>query len=207
MSRLTATACLILLPMLALAETTPPISLFPALTSCQAARAQYPTGAAYAAHFRDRAAQTHDGVAEFCLSFMPTDPTEALRWLEQSATKGLPEAQLLLGSAYEVGHGVPQDPKKAWAWYSAAAHHDFGPAQYELAAILYSGQRLGHAHNYAHALFWAELAASHHVPDAKELREVLRSLVPPAQQTAIRQAVTTWKATHQKPSQPERRQS
>lgn len=171
-------------------------SLFPALARCQAARAAYPTGSHYADHFQALAQETTDGFAEFCLSFMPNDPHQAIGWLEQAAQKGLPEAQLLLATAYELGHRVEVDPRQAWYWYQAAAHKNFGPAQYEVAAILYGGTRLGQSQDFAKALFWAELAAYNRVPQATELRDILLKLVAPDEAAAIRHAVRSWLNQH-----------
>ncbi len=45
---------------------------------------------------------------------------EAARWYEQAARAGLTSAQVLLGSMYLDGRGVPRDAVRAYAWLHRA---------------------------------------------------------------------------------------
>jgi TPR repeat protein len=46
--------------------------------------------------------------------------SEAARWYEQAARAGLTAAQVLLGSMYIDGRGVPRDAVRAYAWLHRA---------------------------------------------------------------------------------------
>jgi hypothetical protein len=48
------------------------------------------------------------------------EPRRALRWYEQAAKAGMPEAQVLLGTLYAKGIGAPADLVRAYAWLSLA---------------------------------------------------------------------------------------
>ena len=45
---------------------------------------------------------------------------QAARWYEQAARAGLTSAQVLLGSMYIDGRGVPRDGTLAYAWFNRA---------------------------------------------------------------------------------------
>ena len=142
-------------------------------------------------------AQQQDALAEFCLSFMP-DPRNAYAafyWLQQSATHGLPDAQLLMGTAYETGMWTDVDPSQALAWFTRAAEQNFGPAQFELGAIYYEG-RLGLKPDHQESLFWITLADHRQIPEAQELRAALERTVVTQEREIVRQRVQTWYRTH-----------
>jgi len=123
-------------------------------------------------------AQQQDPLAEFCLSLVP-DPRNArapFQWLQQSAQHGLPEAQLLMATAYETGMWTDPDPQQALVWFTQAARQGFALAQFELAAIHFEG-RLGVQPNLPESLFWATLADEHQIPEARELRASLERAV------------------------------
>ena len=42
---------------------------------------------------------------------------EATRWFRKAADLGFPDAQLMLGSAYDAGKGVAKDSVEAARWY------------------------------------------------------------------------------------------
>ncbi len=138
-------------------------------------------------------AQQQDPLAEFCLSLVP-DPRNKLapfQWLQQSAKHGLPEAQLLMGTAYETGMWTTPDPQQALDWFTLAARQDFGLAQFELAAIHFEG-RLGVQPNLLESLFWATLADEHKIPEAHELRASLERALNPGQKQMVRRRLQEW---------------
>ena len=49
------------------------------------------------------------------------EPASAVPWYEQAASAGLTEAQILLGTIYARGTGVPRDLVRAYAWLHRAA--------------------------------------------------------------------------------------
>ncbi|GJL61683.1 MAG: hypothetical protein NPIRA04_03370 [Nitrospirales bacterium] len=145
-------------------------------------------------------AQQQDPLAEFCLSLVP-DPRDALapfQWLAQSAKHGLPEAQLLMGTAYETGMWTDPDPQQALVWFTHAAQKDFGLAQFELAAIHFEG-RLGIQPNLPESLFWATLADEHKIPEAQELRASLERALKPRQQQMVRLRLQEWHSSLSRP--------
>ena len=48
-------------------------------------------------------------------------PGESVPWYEQAAQAGVTEAQVLLGTIYARGSGVPRDLVRAYAWLHKAA--------------------------------------------------------------------------------------
>ena len=145
-------------------------------------------------------AQQQDPLAEFCLSLVP-DPRNKLapfQWLQQSAKHGLPDAQLLMGTAYETGMWTDPDPRQALIWFTQAARQDFPLAQFELAAIHFEG-RLGIQPNLPESLFWATLADGHKIPEAQELRASLERALNPGQQHMVRRRLQEWYALNSKP--------
>src|SRR5260370_39686622 len=65
------------------------------------------------------------------------DLAMAAAWLERAARGGLAPAQFRLGSMYEKGAGVKQDPAQARRLYVAAAGKGHAKALHNL-AVLYS---------------------------------------------------------------------
>lgn len=70
------------------------------------------------------------------------DRVAALRWMQQAAEAGLPDAQFILGQMLAAGEGVPADPARARAWFEQAAEHDHAGASLEL-ALAYQRGALG----------------------------------------------------------------
>ncbi len=138
-------------------------------------------------------AEQHDALAEFCLSLVP-DPRSArapFHWLQRAAKHGLPEAQILLGTAYETGMWTDPDPQQALTWFTQAARQNFGPAQFELAAIYYEG-RLGLSPTPQEALFWATLADKRQIPEAQELRTTLERSVTAGGLEEVKERLHRW---------------
>lgn len=178
------------------ANPTPPE--LPALNECLKARTDFPVGRAFYTHFFALTDTTADGVAEFCLSFIqdPRGKSYAIDWLQRSAAKGLPDAQLLLGSAYESGTRVDQDAQLARYWYEVAAHQHFPHAQYELATIYYSGQRLMLPQDFEQAYFWNALAHQSRFAPAEDLHTILAKLLTPDQRASVHAQIHEWNRRH-----------
>jgi len=66
------------------------------------------------------------------------NPVEALRWYRRAAEQGLENAQVMVGTAYLNGHGVPQDAVEALRWFRRAAEQGNAEAH----------MRIGHAFEY-----------------------------------------------------------
>ena len=73
------------------------------------------------------------------------------------AEQGYIEAQLILGSMYDVGLGVPQDYMEAVRWYRLAAERGSASAQSKLGSMYDIG--LGVHQDYIEAVKWWRLAA------------------------------------------------
>ena len=70
----------------------------------------------------------------------PAKPsTTDLAGLQKQADSGDASAQLALGSAYESGNGVRQDPKQAAVWYRKAAEQGNPKAQNSLGVLYWLG--------------------------------------------------------------------
>src|ERR1700740_3312324 len=54
---------------------------------------------------------------------------EATRWFRKAAELGFPDAQVMLGSAYDQGKGVEKDSAEAVRWYRRAAEQGDTTAQ------------------------------------------------------------------------------
>lgn len=52
----------------------------------------------------------------------PKNDTQAYQWFLKAAMQGHTEAQIALGSCYELGEGVPKDTLTAYALYSVAGN-------------------------------------------------------------------------------------
>jgi TPR repeat protein len=65
---------------------------------------------------------------------VPKGDAEAASWTRKAAEQGHAEAQLILGTLYETGNGVPQDLSRAMTWYRMAADNGNASAQALLGA-------------------------------------------------------------------------
>ncbi len=74
------------------------------------------------------------------------------------AAKGNVDAQVMLGSIYYFGVGVPQDYAEAAVWYRKAAEQGDSGAQYLLGELYLDGN--GAPQDYRKAYFWLDLAAA-----------------------------------------------
>lgn len=168
----------------------------PAVNHCRAEAESHPSRSQLINIWLDRA-QRKNGLAAFCLSYVPSEKLEVpVSWLEQAAHLGLPDAQLLLGSNYEVGLSFKQDFAEALVWYRKAADQDFPYAEFELAAIYFEG-RAGQKKNPTEAYFWALLAKRHQFLSADKLLQVLEPKMSEAEKKKVHARIDRWV---QKPS-------
>ena len=75
----------------------------PAMIRCKAEGERAPSRSQLIETWLSRA-EKRDAIAAFCLAYVQSDKVHVpLGWLEQSARLNLPDAQLLMGTNYEVG--------------------------------------------------------------------------------------------------------
>ena len=80
---------------------------------------------------------------------------------------------------YAVGHGVPQDYAEAVRWLRKAADQGLAQAQHDLGVMYANGQ--GVLQDYVEAHAWWNLAAAQGNEDAREKRDIIAQMLPPAQ--------------------------
>lgn len=68
------------------------------------------------------------------------EPASAVPWLEQAAAAGRPFAQITLAGLYTEGAGVPQNPRRAFELYLAAAKQGIASAQVRVALTYLAGR-------------------------------------------------------------------
>jgi uncharacterized membrane protein len=86
-----------------------------------------------------------------------TDPTEMIRLWRLAADAGDAFSQVMLGSAYFQGLGVPKDSQESIKWFRRAADQGYARAQYNLGFAYLSG--LGVPKDATEAVKWLRLAA------------------------------------------------
>ncbi|MDE1973298.1 MAG: SEL1-like repeat protein [Hyphomicrobiales bacterium] len=96
---------------------------------------------------------------------VPTNDSEAARWFEVAAKKGLAPAQFRLGALYEKGLGVRKDLAAARDLYRSAAEKGHGKAMHNL-AVLYAEGVNGKA-DYRTAAQWFRKAADRGITDSQ----------------------------------------
>ncbi len=90
-------------------------------------------------------------------AFDRRDYAAALPVLRELAARDNVKAQTMLGIAYAVGKGVPQDLHQSAVWMEKAAERGYAPAQSILGSAYAEGK--GVAQNDQTAFFWLEKAA------------------------------------------------
>jgi TPR repeat protein len=90
--------------------------------------------------FKKAALQGHPEAALQCgLLYLnaaePSQRTDALYWLQKSASAGNSEAEFQLSNAYESGLGVRIDPDESLRWLRMAANHGNVNAQKKLKGL------------------------------------------------------------------------
>lgn len=111
-----------------------------------------------AAQLRDLAERGHSASAlQLGVTYLQTDPAEAVKWIRLAAEQDHAEAQAMLGRMYHVGQGVPQDYSEALRWYRPAAEQNAPMAQLYLGLMYYNGH--GVPKNESEAVKWIRRAA------------------------------------------------
>lgn len=107
-------------------------------------------------------ANQDDTGAQFILGYMyrngegtPQNYTQALKWSQKSAEKGLAPAQYDVGLMYAHGLGVAQDNHQATFWFILAAEQEDSDALYKL-GLLYAINK-----DYKPAYILCSLAAAY----------------------------------------------
>lgn len=96
---------------------------------------------------------------------VPQSDTETVRYYQQAAELGLPEAQHNLAVRYMLGKGTAKDPVKAAEWYATAAYRGYAPSQLSYGMCLMNGN--GVAKDPAAALRFYAMAAAQGNADAQ----------------------------------------
>jgi uncharacterized protein len=78
---------------------------------------------------------------------------KSLRWVEEHAKRGIPDAQFEMGRINEYGYIVPQNFKEARKWYTKSAIKMFGPAFIKLAHFYESGSGVTKDYKRARELY------------------------------------------------------
>jgi TPR repeat protein len=107
------------------------------------------------------------------------DYATALRLLRPLADQGNPGAQHNLGLMYSHGQGVPQDYAEAMKWFRKAADQGYADAENNLGYIYAMGQ--GVTKDYVQSYMWFNLAAAAGDQVATKNREIIATLMTPAQ--------------------------
>jgi len=89
-------------------------------------------------------------------AFDAGDYKTAVKFWQESANQGAPEAQFFMGSLHHGGFGVPKDYAKAMVWYMKAAEK--GDAQAQLGIGNLYGDGLGVEKDYVKARMWFSIA-------------------------------------------------
>ena len=159
------------------ASATPPRNAAPpaagsAATSATPAAA--PAANAAATPLASLTAQANGGDVKAALALglkyadgdgVPTNDSEAARWLQKAAERGEPVAQYRLGTLYEKGRGVGADPRQAMRWYSEAARRGNRKAMHNLAVAYADGA--GAEKNFTEAVRWFKAAAELGLTDSQ----------------------------------------
>jgi TPR repeat protein len=98
-------------------------------------------------------------------AYVTGDHATALQELRPLAEQGNGAAQLILGTMYYVGKGVPQSYTEAVKWYRMAAEQGYARAQNNLGLMYHKGE--GVLQDYAEAVKWYRLAAEQGLADAQ----------------------------------------
>ena len=139
----------------------------PSATSVASAPAKLQTPArAVAAPFPSSHAQITDRATASALRALSPYETPLL---ERQARYGDDSAAFLLGMAYEIGRGVPQNCVEAARWVTTAADWGNAAAEYNLALRYRSGD--GVATNQQESRRWLSKSAAQHYLSARNIPE------------------------------------
>ena len=138
-----------------------------------------------------RAQNELGGMFEFGLA-VPRDYAIAASWYRKAAEEGNGDAQFRLGFLYDIGRGVPQDYAMAVSWYRKAAEQGNAKGQHHLGSMYSRGQG-GVPENYVLAHMWLNLAATQNDACAATSRDMLASMMSPAQIAEAQKLAREWK--------------
>jgi TPR repeat protein len=171
---------------------------------------------AHAAHERRRAGLNHGWLAVLALSVLiallqtasafasqerrvhvqlfnnnPTEPqnTSNIKQLRASAEQGDPN-EYMLGLAYDVGVGAPQDFAEAALWYRKAADQGHAGAQYSLGHLYANGR--GVRQDFVQAHMWLNLATAGSQPGARTERDLVAKKMTRSQLAEAARLAREW---------------
>ena len=124
---------------------------------------------------------------------VPQNYAEAAKWYRKAADQGYAVAQFNLGVMYNEGQGVPQNYAEATKWYRKAADQGHADAQYNLGFMYDDGQ--GVPQDYVQAHVWFNLAAAQGDANAAQDRDLMASMMTPAQIEKAQALAAAWKPT------------
>ncbi len=109
----------------------------------------------------------------FCLHSLPlyADDDIDIPALTEAAEKGDADAQFTLGSAYQMGDGVPQNDIKGVYWMKKSANQGNVDAQFNLGIVYRGGY--GVTQDLVTAYMWLEMAVANGSARAFDLRRDL----------------------------------
>jgi uncharacterized protein len=119
------------------------------------------------------------------------DYASAVRLLRPLADQGDAAAEFTLGSMYDLGQGLPEDPAEAVKLHRRAADQGFDPAQYAIAFRYISGRSV--PQDYAVAYMWFDLAAKQGNQHAARERDKIAHRMTPAQIAEAQKLAREWK--------------
>ncbi len=113
-----------------------------------------------------------------------------------AAEHGFSDAQILLGIAYAIGRGVPQDYAEAVKWYRKAAEQGHAKAQ-TILGVMYRDDR-GVPKDGVLAYMWFDLAATQGYEVAQKKRGLVAEAMTPNQIAEAQRLAREWMAQHQR---------
>ncbi len=131
------------------------------------------------------------GWDEAMAAYQRGDYATALREIRPLAEQGGANAQLLLGSMYDNGRGIPQDYTEAVKWYRKAAEQGNARAQRALGIMYRYGY--GVAKDFVLAHMWYNLAAAQGNFGSGWERGVVAMKMSPAQISEAQKLAREWK--------------
>jgi uncharacterized RDD family membrane protein YckC len=123
---------------------------------------------------RDQAREVSGEPKVTSASAVNLTPATFLEELEETAAKGDPKSQLILGNAYLSGKELPQNYKEAARWFKRAAAQGNARGQYQLAVLYVSGK--GVPKDFAKGIKLLKQAADGGDSDAKDVLKKLASV-------------------------------
>lgn len=124
------------------------------------------------------------------MSVLPQDHGKAARWYRLAAEQGHADAQVLLGTLFDSGLGVPVDHGEAAGWYRRAAEQGHVDAQHSLGTAYILGRGVPQDFVSAHMLLSLVVVAGNE--DVRELRDALAAVMTREQIAAAESRAREW---------------